>query len=83
MVKVAAAQIRVLDNIDANLQRILHYIRQAKSRGAEIICFPETSLNSDENNMPDVSLHIKKIQEKCKEESIWCIVGSYVPRGGG
>jgi predicted amidohydrolase len=36
-------------------------------------------LNSRENAI-DVSQQIKKIQEKCKENSIWCIFGSYIPK---
>lgn len=80
MVNVAAAQINVVKDIDKNLLKILAFIEQAKSKDVEIVCFPETCLNSREENIVEVSKHIGKIQEKCKEKSIWCIVGSYVPQ---
>lgn len=79
MIKVAAAQIKVVEDIETNLQKILAFIEQAKTNNADIVCFPEICLNSIEGNSTDVSEQIKKIQEKCKEKSIWCIFGSYIP----
>ena len=79
MVKVAAAQIRVVEDVNENLLKILDYIDKAKAENADIVCFCEISLNFIDENSPDVSKHIEKIQEKCKEKSIWCIFGSYVP----
>lgn len=80
MVKVAVAQIKVVEDIDKNLLKILEFIEQAKSKNVDIVCFPETCLNSIEENIVEISKHIGKIQDKCKEESIWCIFGSYVPQ---
>lgn len=76
MVKVAAAQMRVTEDINTNLQKILNFIDKAKSKNVDIVCFPEVCLNSLEEII-DVSGPIKKIQKKCKEKSIWCIFGSY------
>jgi predicted amidohydrolase len=79
MVKVAAAQIKVGDEIAQNLGEILKYIERAKAQGVDIVCFPETCLNALEDNRVDVSREIKKIQAKCREQMIWCVFGSYVP----
>ncbi|MBL7205974.1 MAG: carbon-nitrogen hydrolase family protein [Candidatus Aenigmarchaeota archaeon] len=81
MVKVAAAQIEVLENVNKNLEKILTYIDKAKSKNVDIVCFPETCLNPIEEGKIDVSTHVKEIQNKCKEKEIYCIFGSYVPEG--
>lgn len=75
--KIAVAQIEVDEDINTNLKKILHYIDLAKD--ADLICFPETCLNGEEE-VTDVSKHVKRIQKKCKEKSIYCIFGSYVPK---
>ncbi|MFA4815276.1 MAG: carbon-nitrogen hydrolase family protein [Candidatus Gracilibacteria bacterium] len=80
MVKVAAAQIKVTGDIDANLQKIISFIGRAKVQKADIVCFPEGCLNWDDKNRVDVSEQVKKIQKVCKEKSIWCIFGSYVSK---
>ncbi len=78
MVKVAAAQIKVVDDIDINLGKILDFIDKAKYENSDIVCFPETCLNSNEENVVNISEKIDKICERCKEKSIWCIFGSYI-----
>ncbi len=78
MVRVAVAQIRVVDNVEKNLQQILKFINRASSKQADIVCFPETSLNPDEENVLDVSDQIKEIRERCCGKSIYCIFGSYI-----
>ncbi len=78
MVRVAAAQIKVVVNVDKNLQRILHFIDRAKSKKVDIVCFSEVCLNCIQWKVVDLSKHIRQIQDKCKEKSIWCIFGSYV-----
>ena len=45
MIKVAAAQIRVDENMDQNYQKSLQYIHEAAERGAKFICFPEGQLS--------------------------------------
>ena len=79
MVKVAVAQIKVLEDVNANLQKILHFIKQAKTENVDIVCFSETCLNPEDKNKTEVHSQIKKIRDLCKEKSIWCIFGSYVP----
>ncbi|ODS32980.1 MAG: N-carbamoyl-D-amino acid hydrolase [Candidatus Scalindua rubra] len=78
MARVAVAQISVVDNVKKNLQRILKFIDRASGRDADIVCFPETCLNPDDENVIDVSGEIKEIREKCCKESIYCIFSTYI-----
>ncbi|MFL0194996.1 carbon-nitrogen hydrolase family protein [Clostridium sp. WILCCON 0269] len=45
MIKVAAAQIEISENIEENYHKSLHYIREAAKHEAEFICFPEGQLS--------------------------------------
>ena len=45
MVKVAAAQIRIGENMEENYQKALCFIREAAKQGAKFICFPEGQLS--------------------------------------
>ena len=73
-VRIALAQIKYFDvNRKHNLQKIKEYIKKAKLKGADIICFPETCVHKTER------LHLrhkllKEIQEECRKNSIWCII---------
>ena len=73
MVKVAVSQIRVTDNISKNLEKILFYIGKAKSNKADIVCFGETSLNTNDRKNIDISKELADIQKKCRENLIYCI----------
>lgn len=81
MPKVAVAQIKVTPSLKNNLRKILSYIKKAKAKNADIVCFPETCLNPLSENLIDVKEQIAAIQLKCQENAIWCLVGSYVPKG--
>ncbi len=81
MPRVAVAQIKVIDNVEKNSQQILKFIDKAFNKQADIVCFPETCLNPDNENVIDVSSHIKEIRERCREKSIYCIFGSYIKSG--
>ncbi len=81
MPRVAVAQIKVIDNVEKNSQQILKFIDKAFNKQADIVCFPETCLNPDNENVLDVSGHIKEIRERCREKSIYCIFGSYIKSG--
>lgn len=71
---IAVAQIRYFDESKShNISKIKKYIKLAKKRHADIICFPESVVHKNK------VLHfkhdlIREIQEACKENSIWCIV---------
>ncbi|MFQ5963741.1 MAG: carbon-nitrogen hydrolase family protein [Candidatus Scalinduaceae bacterium] len=78
MVRVAVAQIKVVKDVENNLQQILKFIDKASNKRADIVCFPETCLSSDSENVLDISNQIEEICEKCCNESIYCIFGTYI-----
>lgn len=70
---IALAQIKYFDDsLSNNLKKILKYIKMAKRRGADIVCFPESCINKSSLTLN--SSLIKRIQEECKKNEIWCIV---------
>ncbi|MBD3280790.1 hypothetical protein GF389_04685 [Candidatus Dojkabacteria bacterium] len=81
MVKIAAAQIKVEDDVDINLRKILDYLTNAKKENVDIVCFPETCLASYQEKLIDVSTQVRQIQKKCKDLSIHCVFGTYMSAG--
>ena len=71
---IALAPIRYFDiSKNDNLEKIKKFIRLAKKAGADIICFPESTIHK--NKILDLSGdYIRQIREECKKNSIWCIV---------
>lgn len=72
---IALAQIKYFDiSKNHNLEKIKRYIRLAKKKHADIVCFPESCITRR-----TIELHldhkiIREIREECKKNSIWCIV---------
>lgn len=75
--RVAAAQMKVEDDILANLKKMRGFIRSAEK--VDILCFPETCLNSEEERIVDVSEEIKELQAEVRDKKLWCIFGTYIP----
>ena len=70
---IALAQIRYFDvSKSNNLGKIKKYIRLAKKRNADIVCFPESCLHKSSLNFD--SKAIQEITVECKKNSIWCII---------
>lgn len=76
-VTVAAAQIRVIQDIKVNQYKILDYLDRAKAQKAQIVCFPETALASKTDVVPELSRFIDQISKKCAELKLICVFGSY------
>ena len=75
-VTVAVAQLLLTSSIRENTNKIKHFIKLAKIKKADIVCFPETSLKGEPI---DIKNHkIMEIFEECKKNSIWCIIGDYI-----
>ena len=74
---VAAAQMNVTDDTERNLRSILRFMEKAAKMRSDIVCFPEACLVSDEKNAVSITRHLRAIESKCKELSIWCIFCSY------
>jgi predicted amidohydrolase len=71
---IALAQIRYFDsNKKHNIEKIKKYIRLAKKKNADIICFPESCIHKNDFLNLEHKL-IKEISEECRKNSIWCIV---------
>lgn len=71
---VALAQIKYYsDDEKHNVEKIKKYIRLAKKKKADIICFPESCVHKNKFLDFDHSL-IREIREECKKNSIWCII---------
>src|SRR3989338_99822 len=80
MVNVAVAQIEIFDEIEKNVDKIIKFIEKASNKKADIICFPESTLGDTILNMN--SNEIEKVKNKCKENSIYCIIGAHIKDKG-
>jgi predicted amidohydrolase len=77
---IALAQIKYFsDSNTNNLNKIIRYIRLAKKKNADIICFPESCIHK--SSLDFDSKIISKIKEECKKNSIWCIVTDDIKKG--
>jgi len=71
---IALAQIRYFDiNKSNNVEKIKKYIRLAKKRNADIICFPENAVTKIKTLHFDDKF-VREIKQECKDNSIWCII---------
>src|SRR3989338_10655019 len=76
--RVALAQIKISENPDTNLKKILSCIRKASKAKADIIVFPETCIFlRSRQKIVGLDNHLRSIQAACKMHKIWCVVGSY------
>lgn len=71
---IALAQIKYFDiSKSNNVEKIKKYIRMAKKKNADIVCFPESCVHKTKTLHPEHNF-IKEIREECKKNSIWCII---------
>ncbi len=71
---IALAQIRYFENSSKdNVKKIKKYIRLAKKRNADIVCFPESCVHKTALLHKDHKL-INEIKEECKKNKIWSII---------
>ena len=72
--RIALAQIKYFDiNEKNNVDKIIEYIKKAKKKKADIVCFPETCVLKDNHLDLNHKLLIK-IKKECKKQQIWCII---------
>jgi len=76
MPKIALAQIEISDELDKNVEKVLKFINKASAKKADIVCFPESCLG--ENFLDMGCKEIQEIRNKCKEKSIYCIIGAHL-----
>jgi predicted amidohydrolase len=71
---IALAQIKYFDTAEKhNVEKIKRYIRLAKKKNADIICFSESCVHKNDFLSFNHRL-IEEIKEECKKNSIWCII---------
>ena len=71
---IAVAQIRYFDiHKKDNVEKIKKYIKMAKRRNADIVCFPESCVHKTKTLHFD-DRFIKAIREECRKNQIWCII---------
>lgn len=71
---VSVAQIKYFDiHKKNNVEKIKRYIRLAKSKKADIVCFPESCVHKTDTMHFDDKF-IREIKAECKKNSIWCII---------
>jgi omega-amidase len=78
MVRVAAAQIKVTEDTDKNLKKIIKYLKLAGEKKIDIICFPEKSLQWHNIQYPKLNNHLKKIGEICNNYSMYALIGAII-----
>jgi len=71
---IALAQITYFDvSKTDNVEKIKRYIRKAKKKNADIVCFPESCVHKSEVLYFNDKLIIE-IRKECRKNSIWCII---------
>ncbi len=71
---IALAQIRYYDvNKSNNVEKIKKFIRLAKKRNADIVCFPESAVTRTKTLHFDDKF-VEEIKEECRKNAIWCII---------
>ena len=73
---MAAAQIAVDDNPKANVETIVRFIDKAAMANCDLVCFPESSIIHQVKDASSAARFLEIIQRRCRQRSIWCIVGS-------
>lgn len=76
MPKIAVAQTEVFDELGKNVRKVIDFIEKASLEKADIVCFPESCLGDAVLDIQ--SDEIRKIQDKCREKSLYCIFGAYL-----
>lgn len=75
---VAAVQTKIDDDIAKNVHTILHWIERAAKKKANIVCFPEICLISNEHQARSVAPEQKLIAEAAKKHGMHVIFGTYM-----
>lgn len=77
---IALAQIKYFDvSKSNNVEKIKRYIKLAKKRNADIVCFPESCVYKSSLDLNNKA--ITQITEECKKNSIWCIITDDIKKG--
>ena len=85
---IGLAQVRQVDDFDANAETILRFLEQAAGRGVNILCFPETQTVGYRVDIADRrtpcpvdklnELH-SKVAARCADLGMACVLGTETP----
>lgn len=84
MLRIAAAQIAVTDNLSRNLETILNAIRREAARQIDIVLFPETALSGysvklghprPPEEWPPIQAALQAVAAAAREYGLWVVVG--------
>lgn len=81
-IRVACVQLEWGRELDYNLERTLHYIKQAEEDGSRVVCFQEANLTGYyfpyilRYKTSEVESALKRVQQAAKKSKIWAIVGT-------
>lgn len=73
--RIASVQLNLIQSVSSIVKDIRRYIKTAKKKGVDIVCFPECSIDAGPKRNAQV---ISKIRQDCKENKIWCITGGHL-----
>ena len=85
ILRIAAAQMHVTDDIAANVQRITVAIAQCAAKGSELVVFPETAVTGyspaighgrEADEWPAIRQGLRTIAQAAREAGLWIVVGS-------
>ncbi|MBI4448353.1 carbon-nitrogen hydrolase family protein [Candidatus Woesearchaeota archaeon] len=77
--RVAAVQLNLQQSLPSIVRDMKSYIRSAKKKNVNIICFPECSLIAGPKKNKEM---LTRIRDYCKANEIWCIAGGHLKEGG-
>ena len=90
--KLALAQMRMSENMEANLHRTLRLIREAEERDADLICFPEIQLtpffpqyagrDAAAYVLSEDDAAVKAVCDACRQAGIWAAPNFYLTYNG-
>lgn len=72
-------------NFQKNIDLVIEYIKKAKQKKVDIVCFPECSLFQYAKNIPppsDEDLLLREIKQTCQELNIWSIIPTNIMTKG-
>jgi predicted amidohydrolase len=88
IVRIALAQAKQVDNLDANADTIFRFLTEAGEQGVQIICFPEAQTVGYRADItrPDAPVPVDalnalhdEVARRCKELEMACILGTETP----
>ena len=90
--RIGLAQMSMDQNMEANFQKSLSFIREASEQGVDLICFPEVQLSpffaqyekSDASRyvIAEDSRYLSEMRSLCKEKKIFACPNYYIEENG-